>query len=216
MNRLNIAAIAIAAFAFLVPQQQYGLTQEQIDVLDCMKVVYLPDGIGGQMKTLRVHHANLQVVNGTGVTVGSVNGLGNLIVGYQEPFPINTDRTGSHNLIAGTGNSWESFGGVVFGATNHVGAGSWYSTILGGNDNVIADNAPYGTIVAGETNQTTGTERYQTILGGHNNTTVGENSTCVGGQHNTANGTLSTVSGGSDRIAWNTYNWVGGGLVEGN
>jgi hypothetical protein len=46
---------------------------------------------------------NVHIVNGSGQT-GIVNGLGNLIIGYDEPTPstaIAGNRSGSHNVIIG-------------------------------------------------------------------------------------------------------------------
>ncbi|MGH7288214.1 MAG: hypothetical protein ACREI8_09390, partial [Myxococcota bacterium] len=60
---------------------------------------------------------NVQVVSGSGATEGLVNGLGNLIVGYNEDVAQNTCiprvgcvnppaiRTGSHNLVIGAEHS---------------------------------------------------------------------------------------------------------------
>ncbi len=48
--------------------------------------------------TVRVEGANLQVVSGPGATSGTVNGTGNLVVGYDEGTG---SQTGSHNLPAG-------------------------------------------------------------------------------------------------------------------
>jgi hypothetical protein len=55
--------------------------------------------------------ANLRIVNGLGTTE-TTNGLGNLIVGYNElrSGGRNT-RTGSHNVVVGEGNNFSSFGG---------------------------------------------------------------------------------------------------------
>ena len=70
--------------------------------------------------------ANLRIVNGLGTT-DTTNGLGNLIVGYNElrmhfpdcagnPHPFCRDaRTGSHNVVVGEGNNFSSFGGLVVG-----------------------------------------------------------------------------------------------------
>ena len=63
-------------------------------------------------RTLRVSGVNLQIVSGAGATDGPVNGLGNLIVGYNEDEAANSCgpggcvnrpavRTGSHNLVVG-------------------------------------------------------------------------------------------------------------------
>src|SRR5262245_30608593 len=67
--------------------------------------------------------ANLRIVNGLGSTE-TTNGLGNLIVGYNEarqsqpgcpgstaPFCTDT-RTGSHNVVVGSRQNFSSFGGL--------------------------------------------------------------------------------------------------------
>ena len=58
--------------------------------------------------------ANLRIVNGLGTT-GTTNGLGNLIVGYNESrVSFGTDiRTGSHNVVVGTENNFSNFGGLL-------------------------------------------------------------------------------------------------------
>lgn len=74
---------------------------------------------------------NVQIVNGLGATNGNpgtrigatpaINGLGNLIVGYDEPrLPEegSSDKSGSHNLIVGEENNYTSYAGVVFGFRN--------------------------------------------------------------------------------------------------
>ncbi len=59
--------------------------------------------------------ANLRIVNGLGAT-DTVNGLGNLIVGYNEPRGTGEDRrTGSHNVVVGEENNFISFGGLIVG-----------------------------------------------------------------------------------------------------
>ena len=66
--------------------------------------------------------ANLFIRNGLGIT-NSVNGLGNLILGFNEPRPLNADgtnpnvRTGSHNLVLGVRNNYRSYGGSDSRAT---------------------------------------------------------------------------------------------------
>ena len=53
--------------------------------------------------TLRISGLNVQIVNGEGATA-STNALGNLILGYNEPSQETARRTGSHNLVLGSGN----------------------------------------------------------------------------------------------------------------
>ena len=60
--------------------------------------------------TLKIDGCNVQITNGTGSST-TVNGLGNLIIGYNpantEPgFP--TAKTGSHNLVVGDEHSYTS------------------------------------------------------------------------------------------------------------
>src|SRR5215813_1987632 len=68
--------------------------------------------------------ANLHILSGSGGTDGtnsdgSVNGLGNLIVGYNESRVAATlepdDRTGSHNIVVGGGQNFSSYGGLIAG-----------------------------------------------------------------------------------------------------
>src|SRR5215471_7311178 len=62
--------------------------------------------------------ANLRIVNGLGATE-TTNGLGNLIVGYNEERGDGTDtRTGSHNVVVGRAQNFSSFGGLVVGEHN--------------------------------------------------------------------------------------------------
>jgi hypothetical protein len=55
--------------------------------------------------------ANLHLVNGLDGTE-TTNGLGNLIVGYNETrFEEENIRTGSHNVVVGLQHNFSSFGG---------------------------------------------------------------------------------------------------------
>ena len=78
---------------------------------------------------------NVHIRSGSGFTVdngATLTGLGNLIVGYNEPG-LGGPRTGSHNIIGGLGNSFTSYGGLVVGQLNSI-AGP-FDTILGGEMN---------------------------------------------------------------------------------
>lgn len=82
--------------------------------------------------------ANVHIESGSGVTGGPINGLGNLIVGYNEnrnldPYPsddVEDIRTGSHNIIVGRGHNFSSYGGIVVGSYNTISGP--YSTVSGG------------------------------------------------------------------------------------
>ena len=64
---------------------------------------------------------NVHIVSGSGSTDGDLNGLGNLIVGYNE-LQDDNDRTGSHNIVAGSRNNYSSYGGLVVGDGHVFGA----------------------------------------------------------------------------------------------
>ncbi len=92
-------------------------------------MVDLPDGKGGFNRTVRISGINLQVVNGMGST-NTLNGTGNLVVGYNEVGnPDGDDRRGSHNIVGGRENTHASWGGLVVGEAN---TGN-HSTVSGGN-----------------------------------------------------------------------------------
>jgi len=81
---------------------------------------------------------NVHVENGDGQTVKS-NGLGNLILGYNEVAMCpsgNCTRTGSHNLVVGVDNEYSASGGIVAGSQNTI-TGS-LATVTGGYRNVAS------------------------------------------------------------------------------
>jgi len=79
--------------------------------------------------TVRFTGVNVQVVNGTG-SESSINGLGNLIVGYNSKRSSGSNRTGSHNLVVGNKHNYSSYGGLVAGYHNAV--TTYYSSVTGG------------------------------------------------------------------------------------
>src|SRR5215510_6894657 len=68
----------------------------------------------GAANEVVISGANLRIVNGLGSTQ-TTNGVGNLIVGYNEPrrFEPPDVRTGSHNVVLGEQQNFSSFGGLV-------------------------------------------------------------------------------------------------------
>lgn len=87
-------------------------------------------GITRANDTLTFSGMNLQLVSGSGSTDGTVNGLGNLIIGYNENPGT---QTGSHNLVLGEGQAFTSYGGIVGGENNTIGAP--FANVLGGENN---------------------------------------------------------------------------------
>ena len=132
---------------------------------------------------------NVHVRSGEGATwgkgtesTGTVNGLGNLIVGYDEVS--GGDKTGSHNLLVGPYHSYPSYGGFIAGYSN-VASGA-YSSVSGGDANVASGEA-------------------SSVLGGRENLAIGDASSVSGGYDNTASGLSSSVSGGQSNTAIADY-----------
>ena len=117
--------------------------------------------------------ANVFIQSGAGSTDSSVNGLGNLIVGYDEGSA--DTKSGSHNLVVGKNHSYTSFGGFIAGFDNTISGET--STVSGGRDNEAS----------GE---------YSVVSGGRANEASGFIASISGGYFNVASGNGSTVSGG--------------------
>ncbi len=66
-------------------------------------------------------NANVHVRSGSHATDdgGTLSGLGNLIVGYNEYINGSWPRTGSHNLVVGDDHEFRSFGSFMAGWGNH-------------------------------------------------------------------------------------------------
>lgn len=164
-------------------------------------------------KTAEFTNVNIQLNSGAGSTSG-VNGLGNLIIGYNEastsaPFfcsdPQYPDskscignletwaqnvRIGSHNLIVGGGHSYTKYSAAMFGWNN-------------------VSNA-IGTLTAGVLNIANGNS--SSITGGQKNNTNANLTSITGGTDNTANSTLSSITSGRG----NTTNGYGSSITAGN
>jgi len=190
------------------------LTPEQKELLGYFSIVSLPTGGGAPpAKTLRLTGVNLQLVNGMGGTQ-TINGVGNLIVGYEEPRPTSPGgddhvnfRTGSHTIVVGMKHNYTSYGGLVAGDANEISRP--YATVTGGSANTASGYA--ATVCAGEFNTASGVQA--SILGGKFNTASGDNSAVGGGNNNQAQADDSSVSGGLGRVAPFLYNWAAGGLL---
>ena len=134
--------------------------------------------------------ANLHIVNGLGRTEcadaegnpipGCPNGLGNLIVGYNEPrdpvFGENI-RTGSHNVVVGPGHNFSRFGGLVAGELNEISGD--FASVIGGDFN-------------------TATNRQSAVIGGSGNAASGLQSVVCGGENNKASGNFAVVCRGRE------------------
>jgi hypothetical protein len=164
-----------AQFAAL--QAQVVALQKQVTALQQNNVLALAPFVtvdanpenGSPGPHITFHGANIHIVNGMGSTA-LMNGLGNLIIGYDEnpdpavhPFPMN-GRAGSHNVVIGRYHAWfqNAFGNLI--------AGEW---------NWAINQSEF---VAGFENQAVG--NYSSILGGENNEAFSNWTVIVGGEDN--------------------------------
>ncbi len=171
----------------------------------------------------------------------SLNGRGNLIVGYNERTghgPLESHE-GSHNLIVGPFHGYNTYGAIMGGVSNRAfgpnvivaGRGNHatgeFSAIVGGEDNRAFC---YGdAILGGHTNSTgwggtscdapadEATERHHaSIVGGTGSSARVPYAVAVGGRDNKALGEAATVCGGYDNRAHGIESVVGGGDFQVN
>jgi hypothetical protein len=159
-------------------------------------VYRLEDPYTGQ-DTLQFAGMNVQIVNGAGVTTGTPDGTGNLIIGYNETRGDSTctdgyfcdRRGGSHNLVIGYENNYSSYGGMVVGYANEI-AGV-FSSVSGGLGNIVSGQ--YSSISGGVENSASGD--LSSVSGGYGNNAFGQSSSVSGGRFNEASGDYASVSG---------------------
>jgi trimeric autotransporter adhesin len=166
--------------------------------------------------------ANLHIVNGLGATQ-TMNELGNLIVGYNEPreeeFGPNA-RTGSHNVVVGEWHNFSSFGGIVVGFQNQI--SGTFSSVSGGESNVASGDktsvsggarneasGPGASVSGGFLNKATNSRT--SVSGGAENTATGFHASVSGGIRNEASGSQASVSGGNGNTASGQQASVSGG-----
>ncbi|MCP3876485.1 MAG: hypothetical protein GY699_25510 [Desulfobacteraceae bacterium] len=156
-------------------------------------------------KNLYFTGMNVHVRSGEGATDATVNGLGNLIVGYNESRSYSNNRTGSHNIVVGSKQNYSSYGGFVAGYNNTISGD--YSSVSGGGSNTAGGD--YSSVSGGAGNFTTGT--YASISGGQLNKAEHTSSSVSGGLNNTASGIQSSVNGGESNVASGKFSSVSGG-----
>ena len=238
VNDVNIAAAAIVGL-----QGQVGDNQDTIADIETNSVLSLDgylflDVDAGGYDTARFDAINVQVTNGLGATNGIggdpaqdgvVNGLGNVIIGYNETSSVaralcsdgqyatqstctsqgevwaNGQKTGSHSLIVGAGHNYTRHGHLVAGFANGVNRG-WSS--VGGGINNIATGV-YAAVAGGSTGEAAGLA--SSVNGGFNNRARGDSASIAGGRGNFATGATSSVAGGSSNDAQGLNSSVVGG-----
>ncbi|MDH5632331.1 MAG: hypothetical protein OEZ10_04970 [Gammaproteobacteria bacterium] len=163
--------------------------------------------VNGQ-PTVRFSGVNLQVVNGQGTT-GTVNGVGNLIVGYDE-----LDISGTSKCSLGTNPSNQAI--VVTEGDCLAAGGIWATSHKSGSHNLVLglqnNYSQYGGLVSGARN--TSNYRFASLLGGYTNMASGEYAVVTGGSDNSASGNRASVSGGQDNTANGGWSSVTGGRLN--
>ncbi|MCA9221101.1 MAG: hypothetical protein KDA71_12295, partial [Planctomycetales bacterium] len=177
------------------------------------------DGLAGPH--MLIEGANIHVRSGTGATddFGTLAGLGNLVVGYDENAG-GRNRSGSHNLVIGRDHTYSSFAGIVAGEHNKITGDS--ASVVGGQFNEASDSAAAvlgggfnlasklrATVSGGENN--TSSQIGASVAGGHNNLASAGNSTAVGGENNVAGAPQSVVVGGEQNQTTATRSAILGG-----
>ena len=162
-------------------QNQVIALQTELTEVQSHVVIGLNDYVSviDSTNSVMVSGANLQITNGLGAVPESwlgqtgTNGLGNLIIGYNEEtgYAEEYTRTGSHNLVVGVDHSYMGYGNIIGGMRNEV-------------------NGQYSACISREAEMTWG--NVNLLLGGRKNTMVGTSrSVMIGGEYNTL-GTDST------------------------
>ena len=140
LTTLQAAQAQIAALQAKIATMESSPTTGGGGIPDLEKYVSInPDVMNGvKGPHIIFKGVNVHVQSGSGLTADTTTGLGNLIVGYNEPDPLVglTLRNGSHNLVGGRMNYFPSFGGAVFGMNNRI--SGQHAAILGGTANTAS------------------------------------------------------------------------------
>lgn len=197
-EQMKLLAARVAALEATTAAYKTQL-QTFTTLLSCMKQ---------ENHELIVEGCNVHIRNGSGTTDGPPNGLGNLIIGYNEERSGQTTRTGSHNIVIGMEHSYGSVAGLVAGYNNTL-AGP-HSTISGGLGNVVRSEA--ASICGGMNNTVTG--EAASISGGFKNTASGTRASVSGGFGNEVGGSAASISGGLNRTTTREFSWRAGELQQ--
>lgn len=135
------------------------------------------------------------------------NGLGNLVVGYNEPsdssFPA--ERGGSHNVVVGPNHRYNFGVGLIVGGSSRLGNDG--ASVSGGFMNTAS--GLFATAGAGLRNEASGD--FASVSGGADNVASGNTGAVSAGQLNQATGDLSSVTGGFNNVSSGVFSTVGGG-----
>ena len=159
-----------------------------------------------------IEGCNVHVRDGDGPPsddVNVLNGLGNLIVGYNElPPTLGFGRNGTHNVVIGSEHQYTSSGGLVSGRENNL--TGLASSVTGGSRNTAGSN--FSSISGGSLNHTSGA--HASVGGGTSNIAFGSFSSISGGRANGANGNYSSVTGGFGNTLFGESSSASGGTAN--
>ncbi len=204
-------------------QQQVAALQTQLNNLPNPGNFHMSLETVNGHSTVRFSGVNVQIVNGEGSTT-TANGLGNLIVGYDE-----TDTSGLFHCTVGANGTAEPPTPSVDATTCTAAGGEWINTgfktgshyvVVGSQNNysrwgsLVAgfqntSNYDYANVSGG--NQNTASNRYTSISGGWRNFASGDYSSISGGSLSTSRGHLSSISGGDQNVASGLNSSIVGG-----
>jgi len=119
---------------------------------------------------------------------------------------LTRQKTGSHNLVLGSQNSYSSFAGIIGGRESFITAP--YAASISGIGNLASGS--FAVNVSGTGNHATGLTA--ATLAGNSNTASGSNASVSGGTGNIASSVGTTVSGGSTGIASGPQSNISGGI----
>jgi hypothetical protein len=230
-GKLQLQIAALAASNNALSQQVATLNAanatlaQQINGISANSVLAL-DGklaLGPDRRSALFTGVNVQITNGAGSTE-TINGLGNLIVGYDEdnlgsqppglfspPTPVCSDGTYTNQFTCENA-------GLVWANNQHTGS---HNLVIGWGHTYTS----YGGLVAGFSNAVnrasasasggaygTASGPYSSVSGGSWNTANAESSSVSGGQSNTASWLNASVSGGIYNTASQANSSVSGGF----
>jgi uncharacterized coiled-coil protein SlyX len=155
--------------------------------------------------TIVFQGCNLQIKSPTSEIDDS--GLGNLIVGWDDPPPGLAEglRSGANNLVCGDENSFSGNGGFVAGYDNTV--SRFWASVSGGSGNEAVNDC--SSVSGGSGNGASGEDA--SVFGGDENTASGMFATVCGGEGNTALAGHTTVTGANSVTESTGYGWSAGG-----
>ena len=172
----------------------------RVSVLEAKTAAFTVNG-----SELLIQGVNLHLRSGSGSTNAAPNGLGNLIIGYNEQSVPAAPRSGSHNLVLGIRNGYSSHSGFVGGLDNRI-TGPYASVISGDLNQSTGDQSVIISGTGGLANDTTAV-----VVGGYQNRATGFRSVAISGWQNDARGSYSAILGGDTNIATATESSIGGG-----